>query len=152
MNGLLYSADHIVVATGGRPIVPPVPGVCAIGDITGRSPLTPVAIADGRRLAVRLFGGQPESRVDYDSIRSVVFAHPPVGAVGLTEPRARERHEFVVGSRSAAPRISFRRIILSPGKWVQQHEAFAGFAITKTVFRRTLPRQDPNATAEAASA
>jgi glutathione reductase (NADPH) len=91
VNGLLFSADHIVVATGGRPIVPPVPGVYAIGDITGRSPLTPVAIAAGRRLAVRLFDGQPESRFDYDNIPSVVFAHPPVGTVGPTEPRARER-------------------------------------------------------------
>jgi glutathione reductase (NADPH) len=77
-----------------------VPGVYAIGDITGRSPLTPVAIAAGRRLAVRLFGGQPESRVDYDNIPSVVFAHPPVGTVGLTEPRARESHETVTVYRT----------------------------------------------------
>jgi len=72
-----------------------VPGVYAIGDITGRTPLTPVAIAAGRRLAARLFDGQPESRVDYDNIPSVVFAHPPVGTVGLTERQARERHTKV---------------------------------------------------------
>jgi glutathione reductase (NADPH) len=77
-----------------------VPGVYAIGDITGRSPLTPVAIAAGRRLATRLFGGKPESRVDYENIPSVVFAHPPVGTVGLTEPQARERHDKVIVYRT----------------------------------------------------
>ncbi|MEJ2592067.1 MAG: glutathione-disulfide reductase [Candidatus Thiodiazotropha sp.] len=72
-----------------------VPGIYAIGDITGRTPLTPVAIAAGRRLAERLFNDQPESRVDYDNIPSVVFSHPPVATVGLTEPAARERHQKV---------------------------------------------------------
>ncbi|WP_457673312.1 glutathione-disulfide reductase [Thiolapillus sp.] len=72
-----------------------VPGIHAIGDITGRTPLTPVAIAAGRKLAARLFGGQPEARVDYDNIPSVVFAHPPVATVGLTEAEARERHDRV---------------------------------------------------------
>jgi glutathione reductase (NADPH) len=72
-----------------------VPGIYAIGDITGRTPLTPVAIAAGRRLADRLFGGQPTSHVDYDNIPSVVFAHPPVATVGLTEAQARERHQKV---------------------------------------------------------
>jgi glutathione reductase (NADPH) len=69
-----------------------VPGVYAIGDITGRIPLTPVAIAAGRRLADRLFNDQPLSRVDYENVPSVVFSHPPVAMVGLTEPQARERH------------------------------------------------------------
>ncbi|MCW9079826.1 MAG: glutathione-disulfide reductase [Gammaproteobacteria bacterium] len=72
-----------------------VPGVYAIGDITGRTPLTPVAIAAGRRLAARLFDGQSESRVDYQNIPSVVFSHPPVGTVGLTERQAREQHDRV---------------------------------------------------------
>lgn len=67
-----------------------VPGIHAIGDITGRMALTPVAIAAGRKLAERLFAGQPESRVDYDNIPSVVFAHPPVATVGLSEPEARQ--------------------------------------------------------------
>ncbi|MCB1784992.1 MAG: glutathione-disulfide reductase [Gammaproteobacteria bacterium] len=90
------------VATRANGIVPTdafqntnVPGIYAIGDITGRTPLTPVAIAAGRRLAARLFDAQPESRVDYDNIPSVVFAHPPVGTVGLTEQQARERHAKV---------------------------------------------------------
>jgi glutathione reductase (NADPH) len=67
-------------------------GVYAIGDITGRAPLTPVAVAAGRRLADRLFGGQPERRLAYENIPSVVFSHPPLGAVGLTEDEARETH------------------------------------------------------------
>lgn len=69
-----------------------VPGVYAIGDITGRTPLTPVAITAGRRLADRLFNAMPQAKVDYDNIPSVVFAHPPVGTVGLTEQQARDRH------------------------------------------------------------
>ncbi|WP_456418575.1 glutathione-disulfide reductase [Thiolapillus sp.] len=69
-----------------------VPGIYAIGDITGRTPLTPVAIAAGRKLAARLFDNQPDSHVDYDNIPSVVFAHPPVATVGLTEAEAREKH------------------------------------------------------------
>jgi glutathione reductase (NADPH) len=94
--------DNAGVEVRGDGIVPTdefqntnVPGIYAIGDITGRAPLTPVAIAAGRRLADRLFGGKPEARVDYDNVPSVVFAHPPVGAVGLTESRARELHEKV---------------------------------------------------------
>ncbi len=67
------------------------PGVHAVGDVTGRAPLTPVAIAAGRKLADRLFGGQPEARMDYDDIPSVVFSHPPIGTVGLTEEEAEER-------------------------------------------------------------
>jgi glutathione reductase (NADPH) len=72
-----------------------VPGIYALGDITGRSPLTPVAIAAGRRLGDRLFGGKQDARVSYENVPSVVFAHPPVGTVGLTEPQARERHDRV---------------------------------------------------------
>lgn len=72
-----------------------VPGIYAIGDITGRTPLTPVAIAAGRRLADRLFGGKLDSRVDYENIPSVVFSHPPAGTVGLTEAQARARHRKV---------------------------------------------------------
>jgi glutathione reductase (NADPH) len=69
-----------------------VPGIYAIGDIAGRYPLTPVAIAAGRRLADRLFDNQPERRLIYENIASVVFSHPPIGTVGLTEDEARERH------------------------------------------------------------
>jgi glutathione reductase (NADPH) len=67
-------------------------GIYAIGDVTGKVALTPVAIAAGRKLAARLFSGATASRVDYDNIPSVVFAHPPIGTVGLTESEARQRH------------------------------------------------------------
>ena len=64
----------------------------AIGDVTGRAQLTPVAIAAGRKLADRLFGGEPDAKLDYENIPRVVFSHPPIGTVGLTEEEARERH------------------------------------------------------------
>jgi glutathione reductase (NADPH) len=66
-------------------------GVYAIGDVTGRAALTPVAIAAGRHLADRLFAGNEESKLDYDNIPTVLFSHPPAGTVGLTEDQARER-------------------------------------------------------------
>jgi len=69
-----------------------VDGVYAIGDVTGRAPLTPVAIAAGRRLADRLFGGHTDRKVDYRLIPAVVFTHPPIGTVGLTEGEARDKH------------------------------------------------------------
>lgn len=69
-----------------------VPGIYAVGDVTGQAELTPVAIAAGRRLAARLFNGQPDSKLDYDNVPTVVFSHPPIGTVGLTEDEAREQH------------------------------------------------------------
>ncbi len=74
----------------------PVSGVYAIGDITGRFPLTPVAIAAGRRLADRLFHNQPERRLRYENISTVVFSHPPIATIGLTEEEAREQHGSAV--------------------------------------------------------
>jgi glutathione reductase (NADPH) len=68
------------------------PGIHAIGDVTGRSELTPVAIAAGRRLADRLFGGESDRHLDYRLIPTVIFSHPPIGTVGLTEAVARSRH------------------------------------------------------------
>jgi len=67
-------------------------GVYAIGDVTGHAELTPVAIAAGRRLADRLFGGQADRHLDYEMIPTVLFSHPPIGTVGLSEAAARERH------------------------------------------------------------
>jgi glutathione reductase (NADPH) len=69
-----------------------VDGVYAIGDVTGREQLTPVAIAAGRRLADRLFNNQPERKLDYENIASVIFSHPPIGTVGLSETEARKLH------------------------------------------------------------
>jgi len=66
-----------------------VEGIYAIGDVTGRAQLTPVAIAAGRRLSDRVFGGQPSRRLDYDMIPTVIFGHPPIGTVGMTEEEAR---------------------------------------------------------------
>jgi glutathione reductase (NADPH) len=69
-----------------------VSGIYAVGDVTGRAALTPVAIAAGRRLADRLFGGKPDSKLDYAQIPTVVFSHPAIGTVGLSESEAREQH------------------------------------------------------------
>ncbi len=69
-----------------------VEGVYALGDATGRAQLTPVAIAAARRLGDRLFNNQPERRLDYENIATVVFSHPPIGTVGLSEEQAREIH------------------------------------------------------------
>ena len=66
-----------------------VPGIYAIGDVTGRVALTPVAIAAGRRLADRVFGGMEGRHLSYDLVPSVVFGHPPIGSLGLTESEAR---------------------------------------------------------------
>jgi glutathione reductase (NADPH) len=66
-----------------------VPGVYAIGDVTGRAALTPVAIAAGRRLSDRLFGGKPERHLEYSMIPTVIFTHPPIGTVGASEAEAR---------------------------------------------------------------
>jgi glutathione reductase (NADPH) len=68
------------------------PHIYAIGDVTGRAQLTPVAIAAGRRLADRLFGGQKDRYLDYDNVPTVIFGRPPIGTVGLTEEQARERY------------------------------------------------------------
>jgi glutathione reductase (NADPH) len=67
-------------------------GVYAVGDVTGRAQLTPVAIAAGRRLSDRLFGGQPDRYLDYNNIPTVVFGHPTIGTVGLTEDAARAQY------------------------------------------------------------
>jgi glutathione reductase (NADPH) len=67
-------------------------GVYALGDVTGKKELTPVAIAAARKLADRIFGGQAEAKLDYDKIASVVFSHPPIGTVGLTEDEAVEAY------------------------------------------------------------
>ena len=69
-----------------------IPGVYCIGDVGGKLMLTPVAVAAGRKLADRLFGGMPESKMDYDLIPSVVFAHPPMGKIGLIEEEAVEKY------------------------------------------------------------
>lgn len=68
--------------------------IYSLGDVCGTIELTPVAIAAGRRLANRLFGGKQHENdhLDYSNIPSVVFAHPEVGSIGVTEPEAREKY------------------------------------------------------------
>ncbi|QCR34685.1 glutathione-disulfide reductase [Nissabacter sp. SGAir0207] len=68
-----------------------VPGIYAVGDNTGAVELTPVAVAAGRRLSERLFNNKPEEHLDYSNVPTVVFSHPPIGTVGLTEPEAIEK-------------------------------------------------------------
>jgi len=66
--------------------------IFALGDVTGRVPLTPVAIAAGRRLADRLYGAMEGRHLDYHLVPTVVFTHPPIGTVGPTEAEARAEH------------------------------------------------------------
>jgi glutathione reductase (NADPH) len=73
-----------------------VEGIYALGDVTGPHPLTPVAIAAGRKLSDRLFGGQKDSKMDYEGIPSVVFSHPaPCGTIGISESTARAQYSNV---------------------------------------------------------
>ena len=72
-----------------------VPHIYAVGDVTGRVALTPVAIREGHAVADTLFGGRPTPIV-HANIATAVFAQPPAACVGLTEPAARERHDVVV--------------------------------------------------------
>ncbi|SDB49247.1 NADPH-glutathione reductase [Pseudidiomarina indica] len=70
-----------------------VKGIYAVGDITGEAQLTPVAIKAGRLLAERLFNKDlPDAHMDYSLIPTIVFSHPPIGTVGLTEAEAREQY------------------------------------------------------------
>ncbi len=76
--------------------------ISAIGDVTGAAALTPVAIAAGRRLSDRLYGGMDGRYLDYSNIATVIFTHPPIGTVGLTEDEARNQYGDTVkvyGSR-----------------------------------------------------
>ncbi|RDV24170.1 glutathione-disulfide reductase [Alteromonas aestuariivivens] len=67
-------------------------GIYAVGDIIGKAELTPVAIKAGRLLSERLFNGQSEAHMDYSMIPTVVFSHPPIGTIGLTEQQAKSAY------------------------------------------------------------
>ncbi|WCE29680.1 glutathione-disulfide reductase [Vibrio sp. SCSIO 43137] len=70
-----------------------VEGVYCVGDIMeGGIELTPVAVKAGRQLSERLFNNKPEAKMDYDLVPTVVFSHPPIGTIGLTEPEAKEKY------------------------------------------------------------
>lgn len=141
-----------------------VAGVHAVGDVTGKLQLTPVAIAAGRRLADRLFGGAPDAHLDYENVPSVVFSHPPIGSVGLTEVEAREQYGDEVkvyttrftnmrfGVTSRKPKTAMKLVCVGPTeKVVGLHtigagsdELLQGFAVaiklgaTKADFDRTV--------------
>ena len=65
-----------------------VPGIYALGDVTGKLDLTPVAVKAGRQLSERLFNNKADAKLDYTDVATVVFSHPVIGAVGLTEEKA----------------------------------------------------------------
>ncbi|KAL8643877.1 MAG: hypothetical protein Q9210_007520 [Variospora velana] len=71
-----------------------VDNIYSLGDVCGKIELTPAAIAAGRQLGNRLFGGPEfkDAKMDYENVPSVVFAHPEVGSIGLSEPDAVEKY------------------------------------------------------------
>jgi len=87
----MTSKGHICVDKLSRTTVD---GVYAVGDVIGEIDLTPTAIAAGRLLSDRLYGGVPEEEtiMDYDMVPTVVFSHPPLAVMGLTEDEAVERY------------------------------------------------------------
>jgi glutathione reductase (NADPH) len=116
-DGGTHLFDAVLVATGRRPLTrnlgleragvatrengaiivdaqsrTNVPSIYAVGDVTDRINLTPVAIREGHAFADSVFGGQPTT-VDYDCVASAVFTTPEVGTVGLTEAAALEKYD-----------------------------------------------------------
>lgn len=112
-DGSSHTASQVIWATGRRPNVDGlelekagvtlnqrgfiqvdeyqntvVDSIYALGDVTGEKELTPVAIKAGRTLSERLFNGKTSAKMDYTTIPTVVFAHPAIGTVGLTEDQA----------------------------------------------------------------
>ncbi len=92
-NGLGLETVGVVRGDHGEIVVDDdnrssVPSIFAVGDVTNRVQLTPVAIREGQAFADTFFGNKP-TRVDYSCIPSAVFSHPPLASVGLTEGQAR---------------------------------------------------------------
>jgi glutathione reductase (NADPH) len=97
IDGLNIEATDVKVSDKGFIIVDEyenssVDGIYAVGDVNGKKMLTPVAIAAGRRLSERLFNNKPTEKLDYANIPTVVFSHPPIGIIGLTEKEAVEAY------------------------------------------------------------
>ena len=133
------------------------PGIYAIGDVTGKAELTPVAIAAGRRLADRVFGGEVDRHLSYDLIPTVVFSHPPIGTIGLSEQAARERYprepigiyqaDFVsmfYGLTEAKPRTAMKLVAVGADERIvgchvigqAADEIIQGFAVALTMGAR----------------
>lgn len=116
-NGETFTVDALIWAIGRRPNIAgfglektgvaltdkgyiavdefentSVEGIYALGDVTGKLELTPVAVAAGRRLSERLFNHKPDEKLDYTNVATVVFSHPAIGSVGLTEEAAIEKY------------------------------------------------------------
>lgn len=128
--GLGLEAAGVELGDGGQVEVDPfqstsAKGVYAVGDVTGRLALTPVAIAEARRLMDRIFGGDADARVDHEDVPTVVFSHPPLGKVGLTEAEARERHGKDAVS---CHRTTFRPMLHALAD-VQQHSMFKAVCV-----------------------
>jgi glutathione reductase (NADPH) len=68
-----------------------IPNIFALGDIINKVPLTPVAIAAGRRLADRLYNNMEGRHLNYDNVPTVLFSHPPAATIGLTEKEAKKQ-------------------------------------------------------------
>ena len=110
-----FVADHVIWATGRKPNVQDlnleaagvtlnekgfiavdeyqntvVPGIYALGDVTGEKELTPVAIKAGRTLSERLFNGKTDAKMDYATIPTVIFSHPAIGTVRSHSRRSRK--------------------------------------------------------------
>lgn len=98
------ASGHIIVDAQQRTNVA---GIYAVGDVSSKIALTPVAIAAARRLMDRLFGGQPDASLNYADIATVVFSHPPIGKVGLNEAEAR----LQFGDAVRVYRASFRPML-----------------------------------------
>ena len=67
-------------------------GIYALGDVNNKLNLTPVAVRAGRILAERLFGEREGLKMDYENVATVIFSHPPMGSVGLSEEDAAKKH------------------------------------------------------------
>ena len=118
-NGLGLDGIGVSVDGGGLVVVDAlqdtsVSNVHAVGDVSSRVALTPVAIAAARRLMDRIFGGRPDARLDYENIATVVFSHPPLGMVGLCEAEARKRHGDAVKAYAARFRPMLHALADSP--------------------------------------
>ena len=92
------------------------PNVYALGDVCGSVELTPMAIAAGRRLADRIFGGVADSKTSYDYVPTVVFSHPTIGTCGLTEREAIEKYgpENIKVYRSKFPNLYYGPFSMAP--------------------------------------
>ena len=121
--GVAVAADGHIVVDGFQ--ATSAERVYAVGDVTGRLALTPVAIAEARRLMDRVFGGDPEARVDHADVPTVVFSHPPLGKVGLTEAEARERFG---ADAVSCHRTTFRPMLHALAD-VQQHSMFKAVCV-----------------------